>query len=697
MSSLRRRASTTLSVACALVLADAAHAQQPPGRSVTSLDEIVVTAQRREERLLEVPIAISAVTSELLEDAGAAQLSDILDSTPGVGIVDDGSGTQFIQIRGINSTYGNAPVGYYLDEMPFSYIGNTQLPDVRTYDLERIEILRGPQGTLYGEGSIGGTIRILTKDPNLDSFQAGIDLDGAGTTDGEESYAARGMVNVPVKEGVAALRLVASYEDYGGWVDNSVTGIEDQNGREVDNYRGKFRWAPTEDLDIVLSAWHTKHDAVGNSESLPDRTTPVNPDAVEMEYDLYSAIIRYSFGGVDLVSATSYMEYSNDYVSEFFAAPFTIFEDQDLLAQELRLTSTGDGAFRWTAGLFYRDIDRRTLTNLAAFAITQDQTQESQSWAVFGEATWSLLDRRLDLTVGARYFEDDRVFREPVSPAQLALIQAFYPDFTGSAETKFDTFNPRFNVAYRVNDDWLVYGNVAKGFRTGQVQPVISLFLSARAGVRIPTSIDPEELWSYEIGTKGSFMDGRAVLESAVYYNDWKDIQTLVVLNPTPRVAGLVNGGTARTVGIEASLTLQPVDNLTLQFAGGYVDAQYTQAITGTPVQDGDPIVGVPDTTLAASATWRWPLAASFGGFVRGGVQYTSEREDPASGFQPSDSTTTVDLRLGLEGGAWGAYLYGDNLTDEDGAIDASLTGPDGLATRFRPRTYGLNLRYNFR
>jgi outer membrane receptor protein involved in Fe transport len=696
MSSPRHSLSPRLALACGLALAAAAQAQPAGQRAAPALEEVIVTAQRRAENVLEVPIAISVFNSESLRDTGAAQLADFLQSAPGVGIVDDQSGTQNVQIRGINSTYGNAPVGYYLDEMPFTYIGNTQVPDVRTFDLDRIEILRGPQGTLYGDGSIGGTIRILTTDPDLQSLEGSAELDAATISDGEDNFAVRGMLNVPLKEDVAALRLVGTYEDLGGWVDNSTSGKEDQNGREIDNYRGKLRWAPIEDLDIVLSYWHTSQDVTGNGESLPDRTTPNEPDDVEMEYDLYGATVRYSFSAFDIVSATSYMDYSNDSYAEFFGAPFTIFEEQELLSQEVRLTSTGDGALRWTAGVFYRDIDRKTLVDLSAFGFTQDQTQESQSWAVFGEATLALLDRRLELTLGARYFEDDRLFKEPLDDATLEFIQSVYPDFEGQVEPTFDTFNPRLNVFYRVSDDWGVYGNIAKGFRSGQAQPVISLLLAASAGVVIPTAIEQEELWSYEIGTKGTFLDGRGVFEGAIYYNDWDDIQTLVVVNPQPRVAALINGGTARTSGIEGSLTLLPLDGLSLQLGASYVDAEYTESIEGTPVQDGDPIVGVPEWTASASATYRWPLWADVDGFAFGGVQYASKREDVASSFQPSESVTKLDLRLGLERESWGVYLYADNLTDEDGAIDASAAGPDGLALRYRPRTWGLTLRYDF-
>lgn len=660
------------------------------------VEEIIVTAQKREERLLDVPIAISAITSKAMEDSGAAQLADFLESAPGVGIVDDGSGTQNIQIRGINSTYGNAPVGYYLDELPFTYIGNTQVPDVRTYDLERVEILRGPQGTLYGDGSIGGTIRLLTKEPQLDDVQGGVDLVGSSTKDGDGNYAARGMVNLPLKDDVVGLRIVGSKESYGGWIDDALTGEDDVNDRDIGSYRAKLRWKASDRLDVTLSAWHTKEEARGNSDSLADRTTFTPADEQNTRYDLYSATVHYDFGPVSLVSATSVMDYSNDLLSSFFDLPFDINEDQDLISEELRLTSNSDGIFRWTGGVFYREIKRRTHVLLEAFNLTQDQTQKSNAYAVFGEGTFALMDRKLDLTLGVRYFEDDRLFREPVDPATLAFIQSIDPDFTGTSKPTFHSFTPRFNVAYHPNDAWMIYGNVAKGFRTGQAQPIISLILAIASGVTIPTAIRPEELWSYEIGTKGTFANGRATLEGAVYYNDWKDLQTLVVLNPSPRVAGLVNGGKARTTGAEVTLTVRPVDRLALQVGASYVDAKYKEGIAGTPIMDGDRIVGVPDTSLSGSATYRWPFTDALGGFARGGVQYTSDRTDVASGGLPSDSMTTVDLRLGVEGRSWAAYLFGDNVTDEDGAVDTRLLGADGPATRLRPRTYGINVRYDF-
>jgi iron complex outermembrane receptor protein len=669
--------------------------QTESGEDSGALEEVIVTAQKRDQRLLDVPISMTAFTSSMLEDTGAAQLSDFLQTAPGVGIIDSESGTQNIQIRGVNSFYGNAVVGYYLDELPFTLVGNTQLPDVRTYDLQRIEVLRGPQGTLYGDGSLGGTIRVLTHDPDLTGFAANAELIGSNTSGGDSNYAAKGMLNMVIAEDVAGLRLVASDESYGGWIDNVANGQNDQNERDISNFRGKFRLAPTERLDIVLSAWSTEEDSFGDSQARDDMTTADPAPEYDVEYGIYGATIRYAFDAFDLVSASSWMDYSGDsltYIAGLFE--FSDLTDQDIFSQELRLASTGDGMFRWTTGLFYRTMDRHTVALLPAFAITQDLNLESDSYALFGEGTWTLLDNKLDLTMGLRYFEDDRLYVEEIDPAFLEVIQSVDPSFTGVVDETFDNVSPRFNAQYRFSDDWNVYANVAEGFRTGQPQPAISLGLAALFGVDIPSGIEPETLWSYEVGTKGRFMDGRAQFEAALFYNDWEDLQVPIVV--TPQVRALVNGGTGVTRGVEGGLTFIPVDGWTLNFTGSYTDAEFTEDVPGINISDGDTIPNVPEVTLSAATTYRWPFTDSLGGFVYGGVQYASELSDTLNFATDSDTITQVDLRTGVEADRWSAFLFADNLFDEDGAVAPYALGPTGPATRLRPLTVGLQLSARF-
>ncbi len=670
-------------------------AKSPEESAPKGIQEIIVTAQKREERALDVPLSISAFTNNSMREQGAAQLADFLQTAPGVGIVDGETGVQSIQIRGINSVFGDSPVGYYLDELPFSFIGNAAVPDVRTFDVERVEVLRGPQGTLYGDGSIGGTIRVLTADPNLKNLQGDIDLMAMSTEDGADSYAAKGMLNIPIKEDRAALRLVASHEDFGGWIDDITNGVKDENDRSIDNYRAKLRLAPTEKLDLVFSAWHTETDSLNSTSSLENRTSPNSRLVNEVSYDLYSLTARYDFGWARLVSATSWMDFTLKNLGSFGGFPLITDQSQAVRSEELRLTSANDEGFRWTGGLFYRKVERPLKAQVFTFVL--DQFSDSKSYAVFGEGTWPLFDKKLDLTVGLRYFKDDRVRDDPVDAATLALIRTLNPSFSGRVDSSFDTVNPRLNLAWHLRDDWMLYTNVAKGLRTGQVQPVVSLITATLIGRTIPIGIDEETLWSYEVGAKGTFAGGRAALEAAAYYNDWKNLQLNAVLDAVSQLSALINGGTARTVGAELSLTLQPVDDLSLRLTASHIDAEYTESKPGINIRKGDRVTSVPENTASLSATYRWPLTNSLKGFAYGIAQYTSDRVDLLNNAIPSDDYTVVDMRLGVEGKAWGIYLFGDNLTDENGAIDVSFLTALGTAPRLRPRSYGVNTSFSFR
>ncbi|MEI6720211.1 MAG: TonB-dependent receptor [Betaproteobacteria bacterium] len=693
MSSINLRRSGPLAAAIALAVSGTAVAASAAGPKET-LEEVVVTAQKRAERLIDVPISMAAITEGALRDAGATQLGEVLGSVPGVSIVDSGSGTQNIEIRGINSIYGNSPVGYYLDELPFTYLGNTQLPDVRMYDVERVEVLRGPQGTLYGDGSLGGTIRVLTNEPNLTKLQFGVDLDGRTTKAGSSSNTEQGMLNLPLVDNSLALRLVGSHEDLGGWVDNPATGVKDQNDRTADTYRGKLRYAPSDRLDIVLSAWHTKEHVLGDSTSLADYTStdPVTDNTTL--YNLYAATVRYKFDSVDVVSATSKMQYHNiaDIADYFGFGAFNTEEHIDVFSEELRLASRGTGMFRWTSGVAYRSVKQQTNLELPAFGITQDQQHKSDSYAIFGEATWSFT-KKLDLTLGLRVFKDDQQFHEPVDPAILALIQGVNPEFTGTTSPSFHTVNPKVNLAYHFTDNWLGYATAAKGFRTGQAQPVISLesAILHNPPISIPIGIDPETLWSYEVGTKGQFADGLVTVEADVFYNSWKNLQTVVF--PAPRIGALINGGPARTEGVEFGLGLRPVKGLTLQLTGSLINAKYTSDVAGTNVHDGDSIIGVPKSQFGASGMYRWPITPGLNGFARAEVQHTSPRSGTILGLPDSDSITAVNARFGVETGAWGVYFSAENLTNESGAVDIAASGNSGVA-RLRPRTLGLQVTY---
>jgi iron complex outermembrane receptor protein len=649
------------------------------------LSEIVVTAQKREERLLDVPIAISAFSGARLEATGASQLSDFLATAPGVGIVDSGDGTQSIQIRGISAFAGDATVGFYMDELPFTQIGVAALPDVRTFDLERVEVLRGPQGTLYGDGSLGGVVRILTKNPDPSRFEAKFDGTLSQTKDGGENWGAKAAVNVPIVKDKVALRIVGAYEDYSGWVDAPLLGRDDVNDRNITNLRAKLLIRPSEDLDVVFSAMSVREHTGSSSGSFEDRTSPrkLEPDN-NVQYDLYSGVINWKGPGFDVVSASSYIDFKQDFVFEFIGFNASSIAISKNFSQEIRLNSTTPGPFQWTAGVFYRDLKSDNDIFLGSFG-RQQLFSKSRSWAVFGEGSYSFWEDKAKATVGLRYFEDERTRDEPGRD---------------TIEAKFHTLNPRFNLALKPVEDWLVYFNVAKGFRSGQTQSGLALQLADIFGIDLPVAINPETLWTYEAGTKWASSSGKLVIEGAVYRNDWTNMQIPISVIPNA-VPGLLNAGESRVIGLDLTGSFTPIPGLLLQASGSVNKAELQQDVvdvTGVLFEKGSRIPGVAARTFSASAEYRWGLgfeSAGLGklnGMARGDWTYNSER--PAGGVgisRSSDDYSMFNMRVGVENDRWGLYLFGTNLADTNAAIDAVTT--TGIAVRPRPRTFGINFR----
>jgi outer membrane receptor protein involved in Fe transport len=656
---------------------------------VNYLDEVVVTAQRRTQKLLDVPLAVTAFTGERIEQTGANELADFLQEAPGVTVVDAGDGNQSIAIRGIGSVNGDATVGYYLDELPFGLVNLADLPNVRAFDLERVEALRGPQGTLYGAGSMGGTIRILTRNADLNDFEVRTNVVGSTTADGGDNYQLHGAVNVPLVEGKLAFRGVASYEDWGGWVDSPRQ--KDINDRNMQSYRGKLRFAPTDALDITLSGWFSRQEIGQSSNSLRNRkTTSTNDPRIEVEYDLFSAVIDYQAPGVDILSATSYIDYHQNFFANLgLPAPVAFNSPADNFTQEVRLASRGDGAMRWTVGGIYQDLSTDAFIGLPAgfpFFGPSLTAQTSKSWAVFGEGTYAFLDGMLEATAGLRYFEDER-----------ETVETLGTTVTGRTIANFDSVSPRFNLAFKPAPGWLWYANVAKGFRSGQTQLATPRLFDPD----LPLGIDAETLWSYEVGVKASLAGGRLVAEAAVYRNEWQDLQTPVSVSVSPPFVGILNVGSASSQGLDLSLDFQPLSGLNLRLNGNYNDATYDEDVadlTGIVIRKGQRISGVPKYTLNGSVSYGRALSsdgllAGLRGFTYLGVQYNSPRDSVgANAIGRGEDVTLVNGRIGVEKDAWGLFLFVDNITDSNQA----MTGQLPAATRPRPRTVGLNLRTHF-
>ncbi len=686
----------TAYMGAALAEESAATAESQP---VTSLEEVIVTALRREQSLLQAPIAVSAFDGEFLEDIGANQLADFLLGAPGTTIVDTGTGDTQIYIRGMSSFYGDGAVGYYLDEVPFGFLGLSQVPDVRTFDLDRIEVLRGPQGTLYGASSLGGTVRIITNDPVFNEFQGKVDLFGSASRGGGDNTGVKAAVNVPLLDDRLAMRFVATTEDYDGWLGEPISGQEKVNDREVDTLRAKLRFAPAENVDLVLGV-ASYDNAIGASNDGDDdgnyrnAIAPGVLNVSDQEYELASAILTIGTRWFDIVSSTSWFDFE-----QVGTGAFDVIRTADTIAQELRVSTNDLGPWHVTAGIYYRDLSTAFAFEVPPFPPSTQETT-GESWAVFSEVTLSITET-LDATVGLRYFDDTRDRSDTV-------LAGFDPvTFTPVIETvefkeTYSTTNPKFNLGWRPNDDWLIYANVAKGFRSGFLQPGISLFIAEQVGLDIGNGAEPEKAWSYEIGAKARLADGRLVIETAGYLIDWDNLQTVISVIPAA-LGAITNAGKVKAKGIDFGMTAVPVEGLELTLNGSYSDSKYGETVTdvgGIVVADGQRVQLFPELTFSASASYRSNLGASgLQGTVYLRVDHTTERSlNFGSVTTEGDKITQGSARVGVEEGNWGAYLFVDNLFDEDGKVTGGgiLPGFEDLATRLRPRTVGLNLRLNF-
>lgn len=643
---------------------------------------------------------MTAIEGDTLEKAGARSARDFLQTSPGVSFFQANESNNVIQIRGISALFGDATVGYYLDDLPFSLVNLQFVPDVNPYDLERVEVLRGPQGTLYGASSQGGTVRILTRNADPSKFEAKADTFLSHTKNGGTNYGLQGAINVPIVEDKAAVRLVGGYRDMSGFLDNPVLGERNINDSTVKTFRAKATILPIDDLTIRGSAWlsRTSEGSFPQSDENFERPIALR-EAIDTDYDLFNGSIEYALSNVTLYSATSHISYKTRQADASFGPLFVSTIDYEAFNEELRLASDNDGPFQWTAGFFYLDADHDQVTEgqLPTGPLrVADAVKTSRQWALFGEGHYALLDGRLELTGGLRYFDDKRT-QETRLPSVVSTLAAL--GVPAKRTATFKALTPRFNVAYKPDRDTLFYVNVAKGFRSGIHQFDTAYFVPS---LTFPDVANDESLWSYEVGSKLVLLDRTLTLEAALYYNDWSDLQQLtsqlVSAGGASFVAGFVeNVGSARAIGADLGLSYHGIENLTLQIAGNINDSEYREDLPGlSGIKRGDRITFAPAVTLTASADYRREIASS-GVYVAAStaLQYGSRRYDYSGGVTfRSNPLTFWNMRVGVEGERWGLFLTGENLLNESGkVIDAAATVLD---VRPRPRTIGLSGRLAF-
>ena len=727
------------SACSALALASAIGIEGALAQALSGDDEIIVSATRRDQAVLDIPQSIQAVKGEDLELIGANGVEEVVDYISNLNLQPGRKLGGGFNIRGVSELSGEATqfatVGLYYDETPISDgFFNFNLA---TFDLNRVEVLKGPQGTLYGEGSLGGTVRLIPNAPSFDGYQARTLLRVSTTKGGGEEYQVSGVVNAPLIEDLAALRVTASYLDDGGFIDTAVA--EDFNTRETTFVRAALLLTPTDRLTFEPSfmfqdnsAQGVNYDQVATSDL---SNTSSGPDTLEEQLKIYSLKTNYDFGWAELTSATSYFDRDQTGIDDDLAvntiinllivpalpagtpdSPATsqIFHRQrKAFTQELRLVSATDGPFSWIVGGFYRDrdvrddvsIDNDTLGLLGDPRIFRRNLDvEYEQIAFFGEASYEITPR-LTVTGGLRWFE------ETISgdTAFGTLSGITFVEGARAVSIKEDDVLFKGALSYDVSEDALVYAQFSQGVRPGGVNEGIIDFtdlLTPEEEDALAT-FGQDSTNNYEIGLKASAFAGRLDVSAAAFLIDWNDVQ--VDRNVSIGNDAIVNAGKARSVGGELEISARPSERFEISASLGVNDAatRGDSVINETSqefIPDGADLPFAPNVSGSVFAQYAHPLGDEAEGFLRVGARHVGERKSmidtsSLSGMVLGDYQE-VDLFAGVSFGAVRGTFFVQNVMDERAELDAvffNLLG-DVLAgyVRNRPRTFGFTLEASF-
>jgi iron complex outermembrane recepter protein len=710
-----RKLGTWAALLCAGASGLAVTAAPPAAaQDVTAGEEeaIVVTARRREETLQEVPIAVSSFSSEQLEAAGAQDITALSQATPSVTLENSRATNSTLTafIRGVGQQDPVAGfeqgVGIYLDDV---YMNRPQAAVLDIYDLERIEVLRGPQGTLYGRNTIGGAVKYVTRrldrdDPTLRArFAYGsynqMDVVLSGSAPLTDTFRVGGAVAGFTRDGFG---------------ENLTTGEENYN-KDVVAARVSAEWEPTPDFLVRFSMDHTQdRSAPRHGYRLLPTVSPGQPFLLDGDYDTTAGIalsapfsrnrveatggqvmVDWSFAPNWLVrSITAYRRDHSDSLIDFDSTPLPTFDgvvdyQNEQFSQEFQLNYEGE-RFTFVGGAYWLDANAFNAFDVVftfATSFTLGDV-DTETWAVFGEGTFDITDN-LSLTVGGRYTEDTRsshvrrqtylgvyspYFGNPaainITPPVIVDGEEVVPSFRGSRTD--DAFTPRVILAWQPTDDLNLYASYSQGFKGGGFDPRGNF---ANADVR--EGFLPEFVDSYEIGAKTILFDGRVRANTALFFADYTDVQipgSVVVLGPPVSFVGTVtNAGAAEIYGVEFEGTAQFTENLRGALSFGYMDAEYTEFIVGgVNVASSRDVQNTPDWTGSAGLTYSAPLTI---GPTPGEISITGSAAYRGDTQQFEVAAPLIDqpaywlydaaVYWTSDNDRWRIGVYGRNLSDE--------------------------------
>jgi outer membrane receptor protein involved in Fe transport len=700
------------------------------------LEEIVVTAQKRVERLQDVPVPVTAVSADTLVTSNQRRLQDYFSTIPGLNLTLGARQESTISIRGITTYAGNPTVGIMVDDVPYGTAteaaGGYIVPDLDPGDLERIEVLRGPQGTLYGANSMGGLLKYVTVDPSTAGFSGRLQGGFSSVKNGDGlGYNLRGSVNIPLGD-TFAVRASGFTRREAAYIDNTATGVEGVNELNVHGGRLATMWQPSENLSLKLSALLQKSErdgaptftvGTGLGDFEQDSLRGTGRSAVDTQ--AFSLVMDGKLGRTDIVSVTGYnvnkVFNSSDFTdlaffrslaeSNFQVSGVAITEHKKTkkFTQELRLTTALGERVDWLLGAYYADehspagasalgIDPATGT--AAGAIYNNTAPTAyEEYAAFTNLTFHITDR-VDIQVGGRQSYQRQVLGESTlsGPFNAAIGRAD-PFTTPGSRSKDDAFTFLLTPQYKLAPNLMVYARFASGYRAGgglaNPGPNETCVIN-----NYPCAFDPDQTYNYEVGLKGDFLEHRLMVDTSAYYIDWKDVQISAI------AAGIFqytsNAGGAESKGVELSVEARPLTGLKFSGWVAWNDATFTEFPPASPIVAG-PGDRLPFSSRFSgylSVDQQFPLTAELTGSIGGSVRYVGDRKGQLGGFvvrQNYPAYAQTDLRAGASWDTWEANLFVNNVTDRRGL----LSGGIGffIADSFsyiQPRTVGLSVTKTF-
>jgi len=700
-----------------------------------AIEEIVVTAQKRAEPASNVPQSITAISGDSLRSSNTQTLADLSARIPGMTVSGSGGvGANQIILRGITSGSDISPsVAVYIDDIPYGGITaesrstNTAF-EMGSFDLDRLEVLRGPQGTLYGAAAFGGLVKYVLTPPSLHEFQAKVQLDGSNTDGGGFNSGVRAAVNVPLITDVLAVRLSVVRNHDAGFIDNAFTGAPNINASTSTAARVSVLAKPADWLTLRATVLGQDIDRDGSNQIDFNAATgePAFGDLTQssrlaqtfsQRFRLYSvggdADVGFGTASVTVArqkSQTQFVQEAPLYTASLGPILQTLghpIDDtalapspsSDITTVEARLASNPGSAMEWQGGLYYTDEDNDYTNAIVGYlngapipytiALYSAPTSYKE-YAAFGDVTYHFT-RSFDTQLGVRFSRNDQDLAETYYPG---LVTG--PTVSGIRSSENVT-TYLATARYHFTDSNMAYARIASGYRPGG--PNVEVTDPITGMVRGGSSFEPDTLWNYELGIKLALNDV-LTLDTSVFHIDWKNIQLQSVVHG---LTAFVNGRRAKSDGVETALFYQPVHNLTLSATASYTNARLADAVPSIKAASGERLPNAPHGSAAARADYRMSLGNDWTGVAGASWSYIGNRtvsyDASVSPLQYElPAYQTVDLRLGAEHRALGLTVYVKNVGNTAGQIAADTTFnlPYYRISVIEPRTVGALITYTF-